>query len=386
MKRRNRQQLKGINQQSNGHWRVNIMVNGMRMTKVCESLTEAQTMAQYIRSYLKPKYYGTEERKHMWNVIKNNSGNSVATTMIENAINTVNGTVGEEQMTTNTANTAKTATVTRIMPHQQQQQQRKEEEANVQIFMFPATGQGVRIIRGQDGEPWFVAKDIAVALDYAESSNAARLFQTIPDIWKGVKPIHTLGGVQDMLTISEQGLYFFLARSDKPKALPYQMWIAGDVMPSIRRTGTYTVPARVTDPMEHPNETLIIAQAYLLASKNLSQAQEQLALSSDIIADMTPKFECFSRFLDAKGSITLTEAAKHFNMTAQALGSFLRSPSVKWLFKNMQGLNMPTKPVIEKGYMHVITRANSRTGYIAGQGRITPKGMEALQGLLKSLA
>lgn len=381
MKRRNRQQLKGINQQSNGHWRVNIMVNGMRMTKVCESLTEAQTMAQYIRSYLKPKYYGTEERKHMWNVIKNNSGNSVATMMIENAINTVNGTVGEEQMTTNTANTAKTATVTRIMPHQQHQ--RKEEEANVQIFMFPATGQGVRIIRGQDGEPWFVAKDVCRVLDLEKVDRA---LAGLDDDEKGTHIVSTLGGKQVMSIVSEPGLYSLIFRSRKPEAKVFSKWIRAEVLPSIRRTGTYTVPARVTDPMEHPNETLIIAQAYLLASKNLSQAQEQLALSSDIIADMTPKFECFSRFLDAKGSITLTEAAKHFNMTAQALGSFLRSPSVKWLFKNMQGLNMPTKPVIEKGYMHVITRANSRTGYIAGQGRITPKGMEALQGLLKSLA
>ena len=60
-----------------------------------------------------------------------------------------------------------------------------------------------------------------------------------PEDWKGIKPIDTLGGTQQMICLSEQGLYFFLGRSDKPKALPYQKWIAGEVVPSIRKTGEY---------------------------------------------------------------------------------------------------------------------------------------------------
>ncbi|MFB8829081.1 Bro-N domain-containing protein [Azotobacter sp. CWF10] len=46
-------------------------------------------------------------------------------------------------------------------------------------------------------------------------------------------------GVQDMAVLSEQGMYFFLARSDKPTALPMQKWVAGEVLPSIRKTGSY---------------------------------------------------------------------------------------------------------------------------------------------------
>ena len=63
--------------------------------------------------------------------------------------------------------------------------------------------------------------------------------KAVPEEWKGVQPIHTPGGMQEMLTLSESGLYFFLARSDKPKALPFQKWLAGDVVPSIRKTGGY---------------------------------------------------------------------------------------------------------------------------------------------------
>lgn len=78
-----------------------------------------------------------------------------------------------------------------------------------------------------NGEPWFVAKDVLRALDYADDYNPSRAMQAIPGEWKGVHRMHTPGGEQEMLIISEQGLYFFLGRSDKPKALPYQMWVPG---------------------------------------------------------------------------------------------------------------------------------------------------------------
>jgi prophage antirepressor-like protein len=115
----------------------------------------------------------------------------------------------------------------------------------LQVFKTPDNSE-IRVASVRD-EPWFVAKDVAERLDYSESSNAARLFGHVPDEWKGVNRIHTPGGAQDMLCLSEPGLYFFLARSDKPKALPFQKWIAGEVLPSIRKTGTYsTVKPRAT--------------------------------------------------------------------------------------------------------------------------------------------
>ncbi|MBR8188796.1 hypothetical protein KDW82_06945 [Burkholderia vietnamiensis] len=58
---------------------------------------------------------------------------------------------------------------------------------------------------------------------------------------EGANPILTPGGVQRVNCLSEQGVYFFLTRSDKPKALPMQKWIAGEVLPSLRKTGSYGV-------------------------------------------------------------------------------------------------------------------------------------------------
>ena len=97
------------------------------------------------------------------------------------------------------------------------------------IQVFQNENFSVRTIEN-NGEIWFVAKDVAKALEYPESSlnQTNNLFGHIPEIWKGHKRImvRSENGVEqrrDVLCLSEQGLYFFLGRSDKSKALPYQI-------------------------------------------------------------------------------------------------------------------------------------------------------------------
>lgn len=97
----------------------------------------------------------------------------------------------------------------------------------------------VRTIMDDGGEPWFVAKDVALALGYQWAG--IRNIQHVPEEWRGVESVSTPSGEQEMLTLSEQGLYFFVARSDKPAALPFQRWLAGEVLPSLRRTGRYAL-------------------------------------------------------------------------------------------------------------------------------------------------
>lgn len=112
---------------------------------------------------------------------------------------------------------------------------------NNSLQVFNNGNFSVRTIKDEDnGEIWFVAKDVAQALEYTEWRS--NLMQSVPEIWKGTKRICTPGGEQEMLCLTEQGLYFFLGRSDKKAALPYQLWIAGDVVPSIRKHGMYATP------------------------------------------------------------------------------------------------------------------------------------------------
>ena len=125
----------------------------------------------------------------------------------------------------------------------------------------------------KNGQIWFVAKDIASALEYS-STNMPQLFGSVPDEWKGSNPIATLGGEQDMLTITEQGLYFFLGRSDKPKALPFQKWVAGEVIPSIRQTGSYTIEVQPKTDLN----TLIEAAKLVLEPAGITGNQLTLSL------------------------------------------------------------------------------------------------------------
>lgn len=108
-------------------------------------------------------------------------------------------------------------------------------EKNITPFSFE--DQAVRVVT-INGEPWFVAKDV---VESVEAKWHHKAIAHIPEQWKGSDRITTPGGPQEMALLSEQGVYFYLARSDKPKALPIQMWIAGEVLPAIRKTGSYYV-------------------------------------------------------------------------------------------------------------------------------------------------
>ncbi len=116
-------------------------------------------------------------------------------------------------------------------------------ESSIQVFSNEEFS--VRTTQDADGTVWFVGRDIAHALEYSESSmdSINKLFAPVPEVWKGRKRFLTPGGEQEMLCLTEQGVYFFLGRSDKPKALPYQMWIAGEVVPDIMHKGSYSTGA-----------------------------------------------------------------------------------------------------------------------------------------------
>lgn len=109
-------------------------------------------------------------------------------------------------------------------------------QENNQIFHFGESS--IRVVI-REGLPWWVAKDVAEILGYAWSGS--KTIGHVPEEWRGVESVSTPSSYQEMHVLSEQGLYFFLARSDKPKAIPFQMWVVGEVLPAIRKTGSYSM-------------------------------------------------------------------------------------------------------------------------------------------------
>lgn len=106
------------------------------------------------------------------------------------------------------------------------------------IFENPEFGhiRGLKI----EGEPWFVGKDIAAALGYSDTAQAIR--KHIDDEDKGVVESTTPGGKQNITVINESGLYSLMLKSKLPGAKKFKRWVTSEVLPSIRKTGAYSMP------------------------------------------------------------------------------------------------------------------------------------------------
>ena len=107
----------------------------------------------------------------------------------------------------------------------------------------------VRVVECE-GEPWFVAKDVCECLELTDVSKTISL---LDDDEKGTNSIRTPGGEQQMLVISEPGLYSLILRSRKPEAKAFKRWIIHEVAPSIRKRGLYATEAvldRILDDLD----------------------------------------------------------------------------------------------------------------------------------------
>lgn len=130
-----------------------------------------------------------------------------------------------------------------------------------QLIPFSFESKSIRVL-SLDGSPWFVAKDVAEALEYSWKGKGT--IGHVPEEWRGICSVQTPSGIQEMATLSEPGLYFFVNRSDKPKALPFQKWVAGDVLPSIRQPGGYVVhPMPTPEPRSTPETVTLTKDEYI---------------------------------------------------------------------------------------------------------------------------
>lgn len=96
------------------------------------------------------------------------------------------------------------------------------------------------------GEPWFIAKEVCEILEISKYRDAV---SRLDDDERVSVKVDTLGGEQDMIAISESGLYTLIIRSNKPNARKFRKWVTGVVLPSIRKTGGYAL--QEVSHMEH---------------------------------------------------------------------------------------------------------------------------------------
>lgn len=113
-----------------------------------------------------------------------------------------------------------------------------EKKSQMKVFTFAEKNQPIRV-EVENNETWFVAKDVCKSLEV--SWRGFETLQQIPEEWKGVRKLRTPHGYQEFIVINEAGLYKLAFRSNKPMADAFTNMVAGEVLPSIRKTGSYEI-------------------------------------------------------------------------------------------------------------------------------------------------
>ncbi|HEY4546654.1 MAG TPA: phage antirepressor [Pedomonas sp.] len=182
-------------------------------------------------------------------------------------------------------------------------------------FAFDATD--VRVT-SRDGEPWFVLADVCRVLGISNPSDAASRLKE--------RERHTLGNtegiadsrVQSLVVISESGLYKLVLRSRKPEAERFADWITEDVIPSIRKTGSYgAAQVNLRDPAQLAN----IAVQLIEVNKEL---QDRAARAERLVEAAKPKTDFYDRFVSAEGLYGLQNVGRILGYGANRFVAYLK--------------------------------------------------------------
>lgn len=142
------------------------------------------------------------------------------------------------------------------------------------LQLFQNAGFKIRVVM-RDGEPWFVAKDVCTCLEIANVSDAC---SRLDEDERGIVSTDTPSGKQEMLVVSEPGLYSLIGSSKKQEAKAFKRWVNHEVLPSIRKTGSYSVT--------QPQPQIALPTNYLEALKALVASEEaKLALQAELTSE-----------------------------------------------------------------------------------------------------
>ena len=219
-----------------------------------------------------------------------------------------------------------------------------------------------------DNEPWFVGKDVAVALKYSNASKAVMVHVDPEDKNTVVAPYSQNGKtVGKLMLINESGLYSLILHSKLPSAKKFKHWVTSTVLPSIRKNGGYI------QNQENLSETEILANAVLVAQKVIEEKNQK-------ILQMTPKADFYDTLMDTKNAIPMGEAAKRLDMNIgrNNLFAILRKHGV------LDAHNIPYQSMIDRRYFRVITKTCS-TYYDTRSYSVTmvlPAGLEYIRRIL----
>lgn len=221
-----------------------------------------------------------------------------------------------------------------------------KEKAEVKIFDNPEFG-NVRIWVDESGEPWFVGKDIAKILGYSNPRDALIKHVDVED--KSIVQMSDLQECRDSLLpdhmkgakitiINESGLYSLVLRSELPGAKSFKKWVTSEVLPSIRKTGKYS--------MEKESREVQLARALISASEAIREAEERRRLAhaeavrrGTLIREMKPKADYFDEMIDAGEARSIRDTAHLLGMKEKEFVWWLTEK--KFLYRDKKGRLKP---------------------------------------------
>ena len=209
-----------------------------------------------------------------------------------------------------------------------------------------------------DGEPWFIGKDVAEALGYERTADAIRVH--VDDEDKGVGEIQTPGGIQKMVTVNESGMYALIFGSKLESAKRFKHWVTHDVLPSLRKTGRYSVN------QESDIDTII--NGLVAASRVIRQKDDEIKLLQ-MQSNESPKEEIY-----------VGDMADKLNR----YGLFNGGTNLFFKWNREHGLvleynTFPTEKALKLGILRVDVSRNYRyNGIVIPRKRtvVTPKGQK----------
>lgn len=229
--------------------------------------------------------------------------------------------------------------------------------------IFQYEDKEMRVVTDEQGEPWWVAVDVCNILTLSNPTEAIR---GLDDDEKSTLRI-TEGG-PEINIVSEPGLYSLIIRSNKKEAKDFKRWITHDVIPSIRKTGSYSlaVPKTLPDAL----------RAYALEIERRQEIESKLAIAA-------PKAEFFDAVADSKDAVDLGRAAKVLNcgMGRNRLFQVLRDKKI------LMETNIPYQTFVDRGYFRVIEQKYTKpdgSTHITFKTLVYQRGLAYIQKTLKA--
>lgn len=231
----------------------------------------------------------------------------------------------------------------------------------IQVFDNGEFG-SIRALLDENGEPCFVTKDVLGILELDRTA-----LRKLDDDEKGVDLIHTLGGNQEVSTVTEPGFYKLVMRSRKPEAKAFQRWVTHEVLPALRRDGGYMVARDET-----PEQTM--ARAVLLAQATIDRQKSR-------IAELEPKALFADAVAASDGTCLVGELAKMMRQNGVEVGQnrlFAMLREDGYLGNVGQNRNVPTQRAMDLGLFRIketaVTHSDghvtiSRTPKVTGKGQ-----------------